>query len=151
MKNDFYAIACEDLKYLQATLHLPYYNQIAVQSQQVAEKMIKSVAERSCTGIEKLMHTHNLRALYDAIHVVEPDYCLNRGLLSMLKDFYFDAKYPGDNFVNVSRQDCQDCLDVMYDVVEQTKKFRVCYGLDYADFDRIGLSGQCVVDGENTL
>lgn len=46
MKNDFYAIACEDLKYLQATLHLPYYNQIAVQSQQVAEKMIKSVAER---------------------------------------------------------------------------------------------------------
>lgn len=140
MKNDFYAIACEDIRYLQATLHLPYYNQIAVQSQQVAEKMIKSVAERSCVGIEKLMHSHNLRALYDAIHEVEAEYCLNRGMLSMLKDFYFDAKYPGDNFVTVSKQDCQECLDTMYEVVEQTNSFRIRYGLDYVQFDRIGLS-----------
>lgn len=75
MKNDFYAIACDDLRYLQATLHLPFYNQIAIQSQQVAEKMIKSVAERSCIGIEK----------------------------------------------------------------EQTKRFRIRYGLDYVDFDRVGV------------
>lgn len=140
MKNDYYDIACEDLNYLQATLHLPYYNQIAVQAQQIAEKMLKSVAEHSCIGIEKLMHSHNLRALYDAIHEQEPEYCLDRARLSMLKDFYFDAKYPGDNFVNVTNQDCQECLDMMYDVAEQTNQFRQKYQLEYHQIQRTALN-----------
>lgn len=67
--------------------------------------------------IEKLMLSHNLRGLYDAIHQQEQTFCLDRGSLSMLKDFYLDAKY---NFVTVSKQECQDCLNTMYDVLEQT-------------------------------
>lgn len=140
MKNDYYAIAYEDLRYLQETLNLPYYNQIAVQAQQIAEKMLKSVAERVCIGIEKLMHTHNLRALYDAVHNIEPQYELDRGKLSMLKDFYFDAKYPGDNFVTVTKQDCQECLDTMYDVVSQTNQFRQRYELEVFSFERVPLN-----------
>lgn len=113
MKNDYYAIACEDLKYLQVTLSSTYYNQISVQAQQVAEKMLKSVAERTCTDIEKLMGSHNLRGLYDAIHQHETQFCLDRGKLSMLKYFYFDAKCLGNNFVTVSREECQECLDTI--------------------------------------
>jgi hypothetical protein len=48
MKNDYYEIAYNNLLYLQATLHLPFYNDIAVGTQQVAEKMLKSVAEYVC-------------------------------------------------------------------------------------------------------
>ncbi len=47
MKNEYYSIALGDLEYLQATLHLPYYNNIAIAAQQVAEKMLKSVVELS--------------------------------------------------------------------------------------------------------
>lgn len=94
MKNDYYDVAINDLLYLQVTLNTPYYNNIAVNAQQVAEKMLKSVAERVCVGVEKLMHTHNLRALYTEIHKIEPDFILDKGSLSMLKDLYFDAKYP---------------------------------------------------------
>lgn len=36
--NDYYFIACEDLKYLQCTLDTSHYNNIAVGAQQVAEK-----------------------------------------------------------------------------------------------------------------
>lgn len=61
--------------------------------------MLKLVAERVCVGIEKLMRGHNLRALYDEIHKNEPDFVLDRKQLSMLKDYCFDAKCPGDNFV----------------------------------------------------
>lgn len=139
MKNDYYAIACEDLKYLQATLFLPYYNQISVQAQQVAEKMLKSVAERACVDIEKLMLSHNLRGLYSQIHQNDQQFCLDMGKLSMLKDFYYDAKYPGNNFVTVSKEECQECLDTMYDVIEQVNLFRERCGLDIFDMQRIGL------------
>lgn len=94
MKNDYYDIACNDLEYLQATLHLKFFNQFAIASQQIAEKMLKSVAEVTCVGIEKLMTTHNLRAIYTEINKVESDFILDKGKLSMLKDFYFDAKCP---------------------------------------------------------
>lgn len=139
MKNDYYAIACEDVKYLQLTLSSPYYNQISVQAQQVAEKMLKSVAERTCTDIEKLMISHNLRGLYDEISRNEPQFKLDRGKLSMLKDFYFDAKYPGNNFVTVSKQECQECLDTMYDVIYQTNLFRKRHNLETLDIPKTGL------------
>lgn len=138
-KNDYYSIACEDLKYLQATLHLPYYNQIAVQTQQIAEKMLKSVAEHTCVGIEKLMQSHNLRAIYTEIHNSEPDFVLNKSDLSMLKDFYFDAKYPGDNFVEVDKESCQECLDIMYSVIDETNKMRGRLELPVEDFERMML------------
>ncbi len=129
MKNDYYDVAINDLLYLQVTLNTPYYNNIAVNAQQVAEKMLKSVAERVCVGVEKLMHTHNLRALYTEIHKIEPDFILDKGSLSMLKDLYFDAKYPGDNFVTVTREECDECLEIMYAVIDAVYSLRAKYNL----------------------
>lgn len=80
MKNDYCDIACSDLEYLQATLHLKYFNQFAVAAQQIAEKMLKSVAEVVCVGIEKLMATHNLRAIYTEIHKAESDFIKENSL-----------------------------------------------------------------------
>ena len=134
--NDYYVIACNDLYYLQATLHLPYYNQIAIGAQQVAEKMIKSVAERTCVGIEKLMGSHNLRALYTEIRKNEDDFVLDKDKLSTLKDFYFDARYPGDNYVDVDEEDCEHCLTTMYDVVEAVNAFRQKHELPVCEFGR---------------
>lgn len=91
--------------------------------------MLKSAAERVCVGVEKLMHTHNLRALYMEIHKIEPDFNLDKGSLSMLKDLYFDAKYPGDNFVTVTREECNECLEIMYSVIKAVNSLRARYGL----------------------
>lgn len=38
------------------------------------------------------------------------DLSLDRGMLSLLKDYYFDAKYPGDTFVTVTKLEAQDCM-----------------------------------------
>ena len=136
MKNDYYDIACNDIIYLQNSLNLPLYNQIAVNAQQVVEGLLKSTAERTCIGIEKLMLSHNLRALYDEIHKVEPSFKLDRGQLSMLKDYYFDAKYPGDNFVIVSQDDCDAALTVMYDTINEVNRLRETLGLPIKRFER---------------
>lgn len=128
--NDYYAIAHNDLLYLQATLGTTLYNQIAVQAEQVTEKMLKSVAERYCLGIEKLLGTHNLRAIYDQIHKELPTFTLNRHRLSTLKDLYYDAKYPGDNYVQVSRDDCTECLELMYETIDAVVHVRKELGLE---------------------
>ena len=133
-KNDYYSIACDDLKYLQATLHTGLYNQISVQAEQVVEKMLKSVAERVCVDIEGLLKTHNLRALYDRIHAEIPSFMLNRDKLSTLKDYYYDTKYPGDNFVEISYDMCLDCLRMMYSVIESVNIVRRELGLDCEEY-----------------
>lgn len=135
MKNDYYEIAYHNLLYLQATLNLPFYNDIAVSSQQIAEKMLKSVVERVSMESISLMHSHNLRALYDSIRTQYPEPVIDRGALSMLKDYYFDAKYPGDNFVTVTSEECTECLKTMYDVIDYVHIVRkslglVCYEID---------------------
>ena len=137
MKNDYYDIAYNDLKYLQATLHLPFYNNIAVNAQQIAEKMLKSVAERVCVDVEKLLTTHNLRALYTEINKVDTNFSLNKGDLSMLKDIYFDAQCPGDNFVTVDKKTCDECLSIMYDTIDEVNSARRHLGLDYHEFKRL--------------
>lgn len=124
INNDYYSIACNDLLYLQYTLDTSFYNNMVVGMQQVSEKMLKSVAERVCVNINKLLNGHNLRGLYDAIHQEIPNFILDRGSLSMLKDFYYDAKYPGENYVNVSREECVECLETMYSVVDAVNSIR---------------------------
>ena len=129
-KNDYYDIACNSLCYLQAALGSEYYNDITSHAAWVAECMLESIAERVCTDVDKLMHTHNLRGIYDAIHRIRPDFNLDRGALSMLKDFYFDAKYPGDNYVIVDRETCEECLATMYDCIREVHKIREELGLE---------------------
>ena len=136
MKNDYYYIAIEDLKYLQATLDLPYYNNISIAAQQITEKMLKSVAERVSTNCEPLLRSHNLRALYDLVYSQYPVMSLNRGDLSMLKDYYFDAKYPGDNSVTVTKAECIQCLDIMYGAVDFVHAVRRQLGLGCEKVDK---------------
>lgn len=137
--NDYYAIACNDLLYMQATLHLPYYNQIVINTQQITEKMLKSVVERMCIDPFKLLTTHNLRALYIEIHRIDPEFSLDKGGLSMLKDFYYDAKYPGDNYVDVDEESCMECLTIMYDTIEMVHKKRREWGLEIMEIKQLYL------------
>ncbi len=133
--NDYYRIGMNDLLYLQATLHLPLYNQIVVGAQQVAEKMLKSVVERVCVEPFKLLTTHNLRALYTEIHKEDPLFLIDKGALSMLKDFYYDAKYPGDNYVDVDEESCRECLETMYKTIEMVNQKRKALNLEVMEIE----------------
>lgn len=138
MKNDYYFIACENLRFLQDSIvmNMSYYNNFAILAQQITEFLLKSVAERTCIDIEKLMQSHNLRAIYQEINKYEGTFILDKYKLSMLKDFYFDARYPGDNFVEVDKATCNDCLDIMYEVLEQTNIYREQAELEIFEFER---------------
>ena len=87
MRNDYDDIAYNNLLSLEHALSTDYYNDIAVGAQQVSEKMLKSVLEQVCDlkdDVDKLLRSHNLRAIYDRIKAVYGDFSLDRGELSIL-------------------------------------------------------------------
>lgn len=125
MNNNYYDVALSDLNYLELTLGIPGFNQISVQCQQIVEKLLKSVVEIVCTSdIEELLKTHNLRKIYMAVDKEKKSFKLDAKDLGYLKDFYFDAKYPGDNFVWVTKEECAECLHIMYEVLFEVNKLR---------------------------
>ena len=143
MKNDYYCIAMNDLKYLEVTLNTNFYNNISVGAQQVSEKMLKSVLEQVAPAtdleVDRALKSPNLRAIYDKIQEFDTTIVLDRKELSMLKDYYFDAKYPGDNFVTVTKAECNDNLKIMYNVIEQVNKFRKSNNLEILEYSEPGL------------
>lgn len=128
IQNDYYSIAVNDYQFLAAALHTGLYNQISVQCQQIAEKLLKSVAEEVCTvQVEDLLKSHNLKKICQGIHNELPSFQLDIRDMSYLKDFYFDAKYPGENFAIVTKQECEQCLSIMYDVFDNVNRVRCAH------------------------
>lgn len=136
MNCSFYNLAINDFLYLQDNLNNSFYNNITVQIQQIAEKLLKSVFELICVENLQLLNTHNLRAIYVEINKVDSTFILNKGDLSMLKDMYFDAGYPGDNFIIVTGEECNEMLNIMYDTFEMVNTFRQKKNLKIFSFSR---------------
>ena len=131
MKNNYYDVAYNELLYLEEDYHKTQYNPMVVLMEQVTEKMLKSVLELITTGVEDLLKSHNLKRIYEKIHSIDEDFELNVFELGYLKDFYFEARYPGENFVTVSRKQAKVCLSIMYRVIEEVNKFRERNGMQF--------------------
>lgn len=123
LNNNYYDIAINELGYLQLQIDSEYYNVMIISCQQVSEKLLKSVAEL-CVSDEKIFKSHNLRQINTAICSNGIDLQLDDLELAYLKDFYFDAGYPGDNFVEVKKYEFIKALKIMYRVVNAANKFR---------------------------
>lgn len=101
------------------------YNWPAVICSQGVEKILKAVIERefaddsSCIA---LMRTHNLRTIVMKIKEKYPDSMLSAKDSKWLGDFYYDARYPGDDFIVVSYEDALDALHIAEDIIEEVEK-----------------------------
>lgn len=139
MTRGYYEIAMSDLLYIQHGLDLDLYNQMSILCQQISEKLLKSVAELVIVD-EKILKTHNLKQINSAILLSGVELGLYQPDLAYLKDFYFDAGCPGDNFIEVSRDDITKCLEIMYDVVKAVTRFRKDKGLHCEDYKELYLT-----------
>lgn len=143
MKNSYYDIAYNDYQYLTATMHTDLYNSISVQIEQVVEKLLKSVMEAVCNPCDKqTLNGHNLRKIYLSITKEIEDFDLDTDALSSLKDLHFDAKYPGENFIEVTEDMCIKYTRLMYEVIRVVNKFRVESNLYTYEFEVKVYSGR---------
>lgn len=124
IKNDYYSIAMNDLEYLNAVKHLPYYNQHCILCQQIGEKLLKHIITLSYIydDTDKILKTHSLRTIYRAIKRYIPSVELAEEELANLTDYYFDAKYPGNDFFTATEDDFSKCYSSLMKIVDEVNK-----------------------------
>ena len=71
--------------------------------------------------VSDLLRKHNMKKMASKLNEWNPKLNLDTIGLAYLTDFYFDARYPGDDFYTVSKEDFEKCLAIMYDTVEKLK------------------------------
>ena len=129
IKNNYLDIAENDLQYLEAVLKTgnTFYNQLAVQCQQVAEKFLKGYLDRILLeeDVSDLLRKHNMKKIAAKLNEIKPELKLDTIGLAYLTDFYFDARYPGDDFYTVSKEEFEKCLAIMYDTVKKLKSINL--------------------------
>lgn len=69
-----------------------------------------------------MLHTHTLRKLSEVLNK-ELKIGLDVMGLSFLKDFYFEARYPGDNFSSVTQEQHDKCKEIMEETLKRLQPF----------------------------
>lgn len=124
-------------------MHTDLYNNISVLIEQIVEKLLKSVMEVVCIPCDKqTLNGHNLRKIYLSIVKEVVDFELDVDALSSLKDLYFDADYPGENFIEVTEDMCIKYTRFMYEVIRVVNKFRAESNLYTYEFEVKVYSGR---------
>lgn len=129
MEKSYYEIALSNLEFLEASLCDKHYNDLGPMAEQIAEKMLKSVLILEVTEPIATLQSHNLKNIYIKIQDAGVDLGLNKKDLSSLKDVYFDARYPGENYIDVDYDDCVEHIKTMYDVIQAVNSYRSTRGL----------------------
>lgn len=131
--NNYYDIAMNDYKFLQQTIGLGFYNNTLPIMQQICEKMFKSIlVDFDLVEVDSsIMRSRKLDRLFEFIkkHIaVKSD--IRVGDLAWLTGFYFDCRYPGDNYIQADKSQEDEALIITNDVI----KFVNCIrqnGIDY--------------------
>lgn len=118
--NSYYGMGYNDYLYAQHSMNIAKeignYNGVASMASQSAEKLLKAVIETYFTDDEdciRLMKSHNLRTLIEKIKARFTSCPLDSKDYKWLGDFYYDARYPGDNFIVVSEESGEECIRLL--------------------------------------
>lgn len=129
IKNTYLAIAENDLAYLEEVRKTgsTFYNQLSVQCQQVAEKFLKGYLDNLLLeeDVSDLLRKQNMKKIAVKLNDLYPELGLDTVGLAYLTDFYFDARYPGDDFYTVTKEEFDKCLSIMYDTVKKLKQLKL--------------------------
>lgn len=121
-KNSYLSIAKNEYAYIINDKSQGFNNIKVVHCQQVCEKLFKHVIMQVCPDTD-MPRTHNLKRLYDRISEEIKLSHDSEYYLSTLSDFYFDARYPGDDYVEVSDEDTNLSMDVTEEVYQKVMEW----------------------------
>lgn len=119
--KSYYDIAERDYQYFmqyQNMIDPEYNNPLAIQAQQIVEKLLKHIIECYCQEEDprEILRSHKLQSIYLTINRIYPEFQLNRNDLLFLSSFYYDARYPGVDFIMVNREDAIRCIQIVEEV-----------------------------------
>lgn len=126
--NNYFSVADDDRKWFYDSLKnikIGSYNRQTVDCQQITEKVMKGIVEEldiSVVDKRELLHTNDLRKLGEILNR-ELQINLDISDLSYLKDFYFEARYPGDKFSCATEEERDKCKEIMERTLKQLQPF----------------------------
>lgn len=126
----YHNIAMDDIAYLEAAIVDGYYNQPTALCQQITEKLLKSIVADYYTeeDLEDLLKSHSLKRIAFAISKINATADFDKKSLAYLSDFYFDARYPGPDYIKVDKETFEECFNIMLtckaEVVRILKKLK---------------------------
>lgn len=142
--NDYYTLALNEYAYYEHATKLSDFNNInAVHCQQICEKLLKSVVQTQYPDKSSLK-THNLRILYEKVKDIISIPMESEFYLSTLTDFYFDARYPGDDFCIVSDDHLSLCETTMQDVYKAVTEWHNSANNNSADLLNLAMDNDDV-------
>ena len=124
MKRNYYDIAMDDMLWAKSSIQLAeekgYYNQVIISLQQSAEKYLKGYINENLNyngRYDRELRTHNLRLLVNIINN-ECGTNINPRDAKYLGDFYYDARYPGDDYEYITDKSImEECFDICNDII----------------------------------
>lgn len=126
--NTYFGMANNDYLFAKAGMQtgdkLGNYNVVASLCSQACGKYMKAVLELCFSDREellKLLHSHNLRSLYNVI-ITKYELSISSKDCKWVGDFYFDARYPGDDFICVNNDDAEECLRITEQLCKDAKE-----------------------------
>ncbi|MHC1749590.1 MAG: HEPN domain-containing protein [Cellulosilyticaceae bacterium] len=124
--NSYYAIACNDIAYLEVIGDTGFYNQPSALCQQIVEKLLKSIIEKFYIddNLTDILRSRSLKTLGRALKTTLPDINLDLKDLAYLTSYYFDTRYPSPDYHLVSKEDFEECKRILYSVKAEVDRLQ---------------------------
>ena len=107
-------IAEDDFNGAKGLADVEMWNLAGQHLQQACEKKLKSWLEENNKLDIILARTHNLRKLLREIGDYEEDFYKTAALV---ENYYFDTKYPGDDYIELTEQDIVAAIEFYNDLI----------------------------------
>ena len=133
LKNSYYDIAYNDYLFLQKSLNTGFYNNTLPLMQQICEKLLKSVLidfDLVNSDVDTLLRIHKLDRIYEGVksRLNQPvPFELSVESLAWLTSFYFDCRYPGDNFIVATAEHEKKALVITENILRFVNQLRANY------------------------
>lgn len=114
-RGTYGSIAVDDLDNAHIMLNNQKYNASVVYSQQAIEKILKQYIQQFGKGQADDLKSHKLLKLLKLTELQELQKF--RGDVSEITDCYFDARYPGIDYTQYTKDDADRFLSVASDIV----------------------------------
>jgi|GEM_PF-991701 len=114
-KYSYAEIAIDDLIAAKGMLDLKMYNHSSRLCQQYVEKVLKEILHKKGTSETDLylLSTHKVQRLAArASELLDKSFSkLEQGYFRSLTEYYFDANYPGDNYIKVTKEEAVETYE----------------------------------------
>lgn len=129
IENNYYDIGVHHLGLAEQLKNAADSNLIGLHIQQAVETLLKSVLEREMPENKALLNSHKISRITEELSNISGFEELDEDTLRLINNIYYDTRYPGDGFTNLSQKKCERCLKTAYEVFNTVNTYRKDLGL----------------------